>query len=166
MRTLVTVASKHGGTEEIGQQIAATLRAAGHQVDCTVPEAVESVAGYDAVVVGSGLYMGRWMGTARDFVEANAEILRRMPVWLFASGPVTPVVDEGDTKDGDHLAELIGARGNRVFAGRLERNSLGFLERQIVKMIKSPWGDYRPWETIRAWATSIANDLNASPAHA
>jgi menaquinone-dependent protoporphyrinogen oxidase len=161
MKMLVTVASKHGATEGIGRQIASTLVTAGHEVELVKPEEVQSLAGYDAAIVGSAIYMGRWMAEARDFVENHAEILRGMPVWLFASGPVTPVTDEGDTQDGDHLAELIGARGNRVFAGKLEEHELGFFERQIVKMIHSPWGDYRPWDTIREWAEEIAKELNA-----
>jgi hypothetical protein len=31
-------------------------------------------------------------------------------------------------------------------------------------MVKSPWGDYRPWDEIRSWAESIAHELEAVPA--
>lgn len=159
MRALMTVSSKHGATKAIGDAIADTLRSAGIEVDTFAPERVASLAGYDAVIVGSALHMGRWMGPARDLVNEHADELRRLPVWLFASGPVTPLDDEGDAAEGKKLQALIGARDARVFAGQLKKDGLGFVERQIVRMIHSPWGDYRPWDDIRAWAQSIATSI-------
>ena len=163
MKVLVTVASKHGSTQEIGRAIADSLQAAGIQVDMSAPERVASLDDYDAVVVGSALYMGRWMGTARDFVRAQADSLRARPVWLFASGPVTDKDDAADAAEGRKLLELVGARDARVFPGKLDRHGLSFGERTIVRMIKSPWGDYRPWESIREWASSIATSVAMTP---
>ncbi len=164
MKVLVTVSSKHGSTEEIGRAIADSLRAADIEVDAVAPESVASLDGYDAVVVGSALYMGRWMGPARDFVQSHADELRRRAVWLFSSGPVTGAEDPADSAAGKRLLELVGGREHRVFAGKLERAGLGFTERTIVRMIKSPWGDYRPWDSIREWTTTIATAVNAVPA--
>jgi menaquinone-dependent protoporphyrinogen oxidase len=168
VKALVTVSSKHGATKEIGEAIAETLRSAGIYVAVVEPEHVDSLIGYDAVVVGSALYMGRWMAPAREFVQRNAVALGRLPVWLFASGPIIGTLnapsDGPDTAEGRKLQELVGAREAKVFAGELKKESLGFVEKQIVKMVKSPWGDYRPWEEIRAWAESIAKELNAVPA--
>jgi hypothetical protein len=36
---------------------------------------------------------------------------------------------------------------------------LNFFERWIVNKIKSPTGDFRDWEAISVWATSIAETL-------
>jgi menaquinone-dependent protoporphyrinogen oxidase len=168
MKVLVTVASKHGATTGIGEAIAETLRSKGLYVAFIEPQSVDSVDEFDAVVVGSALYMGRWMGEARDFVKENAEALSERPVWLFASGPIIGTLnapnDGADAAEGRKLQELIGARETRVFAGELKKESLGFVEKQIIKMVKSPWGDYRPWDEIRAWAESIAHELEAVPA--
>jgi menaquinone-dependent protoporphyrinogen oxidase len=46
------------------------------------------VADYQAYVIGSAIYAGRWRPEARDLVEQHAELLRTRPVWLFSSGPV------------------------------------------------------------------------------
>jgi len=168
MKALVTVTSKHGATAEIGRVIADKLREAGVYVAEQTPDRVNSLADFDAVIVGSALYMGRWMGEAREFVKDNAEELSKKPVWLFASGPIIGTQnapnDGADAAEGRKLQELIGARESRVFAGELKKESLGFVEKQIVKMVKSPWGDYRPWDEIRAWAESIAHELEAVPA--
>jgi len=165
MKALVTVSSKHGGTEGIGRSIADTLRASGVEVDVVVPERVSTVEGYDAVIVGSALYLGRWMGPARDLVHREAEALRARSVWLFASGPVTGVEeDAADKAEGLRLLELIGGREFRLFAGLLDRSRLGIVERTVVRAIGSPWGDYRPWEEIEHWAVSIVEAMQATEA--
>jgi len=160
MKALVTVASRHGATAEIGETIAETLRANGLEVDVVPPDQVVSLSPYDAVVVGSALYLGRWLRPAREFVTARAEELRRVPVWLFASGPITPTDDEFDIAEGATLRELIGARDNRLFPGQLRKDGLGLVERVSVRMVGSPWGDYRPWDAIREWATGVAFALS------
>jgi len=161
MKTLVTVATRHGATAEIGEAIAEQLRSMGLDVDVIPPDQVRSLAPYGAVVVGSGVYLGRWLAPAREFVTDHAEELRRLPVWLFGSGPITPVEDEADMVDGKQLRELVGARDNRLFAGQLERDGLGIFERVSVRMVGSPWGDYRPWDDIRRWASGIAEALTS-----
>lgn len=169
MNVLVAVSSKHGSTREIAESIADTIRRAGAgaglEVEVLDAAQVDSVARYDAVVVGSALYMGRWMGPARDLVERSAASLRTRPVWLFSSGPLGPdIVDPADAAQGDKLLELVGAREHRVFPGRLDRQEIGFLERRIVSMVKSPYGDHRDWAGIGEWATTIAGALTAVPA--
>ena len=64
MNVLVTVASKHGATAQIGEVIADTLRNAGLPVATRQPEEVTSVDEYDAVVFGSAVYAGRWLAQA------------------------------------------------------------------------------------------------------
>ena len=162
MRALVTVASKHGGTDGIGTRIADTLRDAGIDTDEIPPEDITTLDAYDAVVVGSGIYMGRWLGEARHFVNSHVDELRLLPVWLFASGPITSegiAGDELDQKQGIKFQEMIGAREQRLFAGKVERDELGFAERTIIRMVHSPYGDYRPWGDISAWATEIAEAI-------
>lgn len=161
MRVLVSVASKHGATAEIGDRIADRLCLARHDVACIPPAAHPAVARYDACVIGSAVYMGSWMKPARELVEQNADALRNLNVWLFSSGPVTPVDDEGDVKEGKRLLELVGGRDHQLFAGKLDKSTLSLAERGIVRMIGSPWGDHRPWREIEAWADSIARELAA-----
>jgi menaquinone-dependent protoporphyrinogen oxidase len=166
MKALVTVSSRHGSTTEIGAAIADAFRTAGLDVDLISPGQVASLDGYDAVVVGSGIYMGRWLAPARDFVTGHFDELRGKAVWLFSSGPVTGADDPADSAEGLKLLELVGGREHRLFAGRLEKEGLSFTERTLARMIKSPWGDYRPWDAIREWAASIAETLSAVPAGA
>ena len=65
MRVLVTSATKHGATGEIAQAIADTLRDQGLDPTVLEPEQVDTVDGYDAVVLGSAVYAGHWLKPAR-----------------------------------------------------------------------------------------------------
>jgi len=81
-------ASKHAATSGIVATIAEELAGAGIQTTVTSPESVTSLEGYDGVVLGGGIYAGRWLGSAKDFVDANEVALASLPVWLFSSGPL------------------------------------------------------------------------------
>lgn len=160
MKVLVTAGSKHGATMEIAEAIGRELAGRGLQVDTVAPDRVQELAGYDAAVIGSGVYMGRWVGSARELVERNAAALRERPVWLFSSGPLgEPLKPEGEPADVVALVAATAARGHRTFGGKVDRRTLGFGEKAIVAMVKAPDGDYRPWGDIREWADAIAADL-------
>ena len=77
MRILVTVASRHGATAEIGEKIGSILRDAGHDVVVEPPQAVAALDGFDAVVLGSAVYAGRWIDDARRFAERHHARLPR-----------------------------------------------------------------------------------------
>ena len=127
MKILVAVSSKHGSTREIAGSIAETVRKAGIEVELVDSEQVESVAPFDAVIVGSALHMGRWMGPARDLVTRSADALRTRPVWLFSSGPLgRDIIDPADAAEGMKLLELVRGREHRVFAGKADKHELGF----------------------------------------
>ena len=108
MRVLVTAASKHGATEEIAERIGAVLAAHGVEVEVKKLQDVSGLAGYEAVVLGSGIYLGKWLKEARRFVEVHAAELAQRPTWLFASGSIM-----GDPPVGDDP--------NAMGAGLVER---------------------------------------------
>jgi len=163
MKILVTTASKHGATEEIGRAVGAELSTRGLEVTVSRVEDEGSIDGYDAVVLGSAVYLGKWMKSAKAFARRESDALAGRPVWLFSSGPVSSAVskpeDAGDRRDGDEIAEAVNARGHRLFAGKLDRSDLSVVERAAVRMAKAADGDHRPWDEIRAWADGIAEEL-------
>jgi menaquinone-dependent protoporphyrinogen oxidase len=165
-RVLVVVATKHGSTREIAEAVVRGLAddgtAAGPPLTAVLQEAehAPSPAGFDAVVVGSAVYAGRWRETARDWVGAHAAELRTRPVWLFSSGPIgSPPFPPDEPHDVQPLSQLIGARGHQVFPGRLDKSLLSFGERAMVTAMRAPLGDFRDWDAIRAWAAEVATQL-------
>ena len=160
MRVLVTVASRHGATREMGQEVAATLRAAGHEVDEVEPDEVEHVDPYDAVVMGSAVYVGRLALGLRDLVDRQGGQLRDRPTWLFWSGPVgDPPMPPTVPDDVTDLARASGARGVVCFAGRLDRDGLNISERALVALTRAEPGDFRDLDAVRAWAQEVAREL-------
>ena len=160
MRVLVTAASKHGATWDIAQLLADELTDLGLDAVAARPEDVLSVDPYDAVVVGSAVYVGRWMPAARTFVQQNSAALGRRPVWLFSSGPAgDPPKPEGDPVDVAELMSLSGAREHHVFGGRIDRHLLGIGERLAVTAVRASGGDFRSPADVSAWAAHIARSL-------
>ena len=88
-RVLVAHASKYGSVEEVAADIGAIL--AGLGLDCDVLRAhdVDRLDGYDLVVLGTGLYMGRLHREARRFLRRHHEALAVVPFAVFAMGPLS-----------------------------------------------------------------------------
>lgn len=165
MKILVTTASKHGATAEIGDAIAGKLREHDLEVEVHEPGDVTSLEGYDAVILGSAIYAGRWMDTARRFSERHHHALRQLPVWLFSSGPIgDPPEPAEEPADGHRLLGELEAREHRTFAGRVNSSDLGWVERTITKMVKASDGDFRDFDAIRTWAADVADQLAAATA--
>ena len=161
MKILVTAASKHGATAEIAGVIGAVLEAEHHEVDVVAPAFVEGVRRYDAVVLGSGVYAGHWLKQAKAFVERHEAALRERPVFLFSSGPVGAEPKESDVPAEMREAEsALGATDARVFGGRITGSQLGPFEKLIIRVVKAPLADDRPWDEIAEWAKSIARSLD------
>ncbi|MDA8237511.1 MAG: flavodoxin [Chloroflexi bacterium] len=160
MRVLVSVASRHGASFEIAEEISATLAAAGFQTAVLPPDAVTTLDDYDAVILGSSVYVGHWMDAAVHLVERFSKEIRERPVWLFSSGPIghEPRADDEPVDVADVVAAT-GAREHKVFAGQVDRSRLGLGEKVILTAVRAPEGDFRPWDEIHAWANEIAAAL-------
>ena len=162
MRILVASASKHGSTSEIARTIGASLMFRKIDADVVDVEDVESLDGYGAVVLGSGIYMGHWMEPAKRFVDHHAAELLARPVWLFSSGPLgEPAKPAEGPADAAAMMEATHAREHRVFPGSLWKDELGIAERAMVAAVRAPEGDFRPWAEIDDWAGHIAAALGA-----
>jgi menaquinone-dependent protoporphyrinogen oxidase len=164
MKTLVAVASRHGSTHEIARAIADELRTRGLDVELRDAGEVDSLDGYDAVVLGSAVYMGDWLAEARRLVERHRERLAALPVWLFSSGPLG-AEDPKPHGDPERIAGLLAAvrpRGHRVFVGKLDKGALSLGERLAAKLVRAPEGDFRDWDAIREWADEIAAERSHS----
>lgn len=162
MKVLVSAASRHGSSVEVGATIGAVLIEAGHEVYIVAPEEVETVEGYDAAVIGSGVYVGHWLEPARDLLARHKVALSRIPVWLFSSGPVgEPPKPPDDPADVPALVALVGARGHCTFSGNVDKRRLSFSEKAMVAAVRAPEGDFRDWSAIDTWAHEIAAALQS-----
>ncbi len=163
MRVLVAYATKSGGTAGIAQAIGEELGRMGFQAEVRDVDEARDLQGYDAVILGSAVYIGRWRKEALRFGSRHVAELRQRPVWLFESGPTDTTADEGKAvpaKAAADLAAQIGARQHVVFGGRFGPEQVGkFTRNMIAKSDKSPYGDFRNFDRIRGWARVIGTEL-------
>ncbi len=165
LKVLVTYASKYGATAEIAEKIGEVLRQESLQADVLPVKEVKDLTLYGAVVLGTAAYMFRWRKDATKFLKASEETLAGMPVWIFVSGPA----GEGDPVElleGKVVPEKMKPVVERikpvdltVFHGVINLEKMNVIERQMMKMVKSPTGDFRDWDTITAWAKGIADKV-------
>lgn len=166
LKVLVAYSSKRGSTAEIAEAIAGTLRGEGLAVDCEATANVTSLEPYDAVVLGSAVYVKRWRGEAGHFLRKHRKALARLPFWIFSSGPVgDPTEDQPGWAEPPKIvetAEKLGARGHVVFGGCLPAEPHGPIEKAMVAGTPPEHRDRRDWAEIHAWALSVAGDLHAA----
>lgn len=161
MKVLVSAASRHGATREIAQWIAKELCTSGLECDVVEPAQVSDVSEYDAVVIGSAVYVGQWLTEARDLVDRVSGQLGDKKVWLFSSGLAdAPSKDSSGTPSLKARIELTGAQGHRHFAGKLDVLELSLAERAAIMAARGKYGDAREPESVRAWAHSIGESLS------
>jgi menaquinone-dependent protoporphyrinogen oxidase len=162
MNILVSAASKYGATAEVAQAIGDVLDSRGLEVTVIPPEQVDAIEGYDAVVLGSAVYMGQWMKPGIELVQRAAPAMATRPVWLFSSGPVgDPPKPAEDSVDVSQTLKATQAEDHHVFAGKLVKKQLSFPERAMALVLRAQDGDFRDWDEIKAWATVIADALQA-----
>src|SRR5262245_5107506 len=147
MKVLVTAASKHGATAEIAAVIGSLLETEQFEVDVLPPEEVDRMDDYGAVVLGSGVYAGHWLKSAKEFVERHEAGLKERPLFVFSSGPVgAPPKEADEAAEAREIYASLRPIDHRIFSGRLTPSQLGPFEKLIIKVVKAPMLDDRPWE--------------------
>jgi len=161
VKVLVAHASRMGSTAEIAQHIAAQLSGAGHDVDTSPCAQAPGAEGYDAVLVGSALYIGRWDKSALRYLSAQATQLTGRPTWLFQSGPCGEgweAEDVATPRAVRRLSRQIGLAPPMTFGGRLERaRTTTWLGRWLATGAYA--GDFRDWDQVTAWTTDVEEQL-------
>ncbi|MFD8006922.1 flavodoxin domain-containing protein [Streptomyces mirabilis] len=160
---LVAYGTTNGSTAQIAEAVAEVLRKGGLLPDLLPARSVVDVTPYDAVVLGSGLYAGRWHRDARRFVSRHGRQLAERPLWLFSSGPLDSSASERDippVRGVRRTMVRLGARSHLTFGGCLEEGAKGRIAQSIVRNGKG--GDFRDFGAIENWAARIAAELVAA----
>jgi menaquinone-dependent protoporphyrinogen IX oxidase len=82
MNILIVYTTNAGSTAEVAEMIAEEIGQPGDQVDVRRIEEVNSIAGYDAVIVGAPMILG-WHGKARKFVRQHRQELCKIKTAYF-----------------------------------------------------------------------------------
>jgi menaquinone-dependent protoporphyrinogen oxidase len=164
-QVLVAYASQYGGTAEIAEKIGQVLRQAGLSADVLPARRVNSLTAYQAVVLGSAVYIGQWRKEAVKFLQTHEKTLMERKLWVFSSGPT----GEGDPIElqkgwifptGQRaILERLQPCGITVFHGVVDVKKLNPLYKWMIGKVGAPVGDFRDWDRITSWAEGIAKEL-------
>lgn len=171
MTVLVAYASALGSTREIAEHVASRMAVALGQVECRPVEEVQSVSGYEAVVVGSAIHNQAWLPAAVLFFTHHAPELAKRPVWAFNVGMADalprPFRRRGAALQQARLAGVlpqdVPLRGHKVFSGVYEAAQMPAPLRILFRLTGGRFGDLRDWPAVDAWTDEITAQL-AKPA--
>ena len=167
-RILMTYGTKYGSTAEIATRIGQRMTASGFDTDVLQANLAIDVTKYDAVIVGSPIYGGKWLADPTLLLVVNHERLRSIPIVLFSVGMIDVKhpgklrelhdawVDEAFAREGINLNIIASV----TFDGAYWRRNLPLWMRFVDSIIRfGPQGDYRQWARIETWADETAQAL-------
>ncbi len=167
-KVLVAYATWAGSTAGIAERIAEVLNRNGCAAEAMRARDVRDAAAYEAVVLGSPVHAGRLHPNALKFAGRNATDLKSKPFAAFVVCLAMTATDEKGPAQAAGYLEPVRQKVMPVcegrFAGAYDPQKAGFLARQIMKMIKASPGDFRKWDEIESWATSLVPLLSQRPA--
>jgi menaquinone-dependent protoporphyrinogen oxidase len=169
---LIAYATRYGSTQEVAEAVGARLRERGLGVEVHRARAVRSLEGFDAVVLGTPLYLGALLREMRQFLKRHRAALPQVPVAIFALGPVFG--DQGLEEPRKQLTAALAKRpwlapvAAEVFVGKYDPARLRFPDSLLAALPASPLHgvpahDGRDWPAIRTWADTLPAALHLQP---
>lgn len=170
MKILVAYASAHGSTAEVAAGIGRMLAERMLDVEVLNIKDVRTVAGYDALVLGSAVHKGTWLPEVTSFLRAFSPVLGKTPVYFWLSCiRVLEQYGEQHVKEFYINYDLLGklnVQDVAVFPGKLDLANTDWEERWALaaRYDGATWpvsfdGDFRDWVKIYAWAKQVSEWL-------
>jgi menaquinone-dependent protoporphyrinogen oxidase len=178
-KVLIPFGTTEGQTAKIAEVISDVIHDMGHEAEAvdikSLPRTVPD--GYDAVIIGASIHMGKHDKHVVEFVQRNRDTLGRLPsaffsVSLAAHGEAQEAegyVDQFEDETGWHPDQVA------LFGGALLYTHYGFIKRHIMKKIA---GDkpghlgtdtsrdyvYTEWDAVKRFAEHFAARLASTSA--
>lgn len=178
-RVLITYGTTEGHTATISEVIADVLHDLGHDVQTADITTLEDTVpdGYDALVIGASIHMGKHDKHVVEFVRRNHDTLERLPSAFFS----VSLAAHGDTQEAqgyvEEFAKETGWHPDKIalFGGALLYTHYGFVKRHMMKKIA---GDkpghlgtdtsrdyvYTEWDAVKRFAEHFADQLESASA--
>lgn len=161
---LVTFATRTGTTREAAETIAEVIKESGFNAEICPLRVMHKLEQYQAVVIGAPLYMFRWHNDARSFLSNNRSLLEKIPVAVFALGPVqTPRNEEEWAGAHDQLDKALAdfpwltPVSVGLFGGKYDPSKLGFPMKLFAAQM--PEMDARDIDAVRTWALDLVEKI-------
>ena len=143
-KVLVAYATWAGSTAGVAERIAEVLNRNGLTAEAVRAKEVRDVSPYRAVVLGTAVHAGKLHPDALKFLDRNKVDLGSKPFATFVVCLAMKGTDEKARAQAatylEPVREQVKPLSEGLFAGAYDPQKLGFVARQIMKMIKAPPG--------------------------
>lgn len=174
-KVLVLYGTHYGQTRAIAMKISERLREQGAQtdvLDARYSQQLPAPDGYDAVVLGSRVEIGRHAPQIVDYIREHREVLERIPTAFFSVSMAASSTTAGSDPSGylHGLFEKLDWQPTcaAAFAGGLPYRKYNWLTRFIMKRISKSAGHttdtsknhvFTDWNAVRELADEIVGHL-------
>jgi len=171
MHILLLHRSHEGHTKTIAQHLATVLAGDGHNPEVAALKDAPAFAGYDVVVLGASIHVGKFDQKLVDYVSAHKGKLEHIPTAFFS---VCLRAAQHDAKSQQIVQGYRDALFAQTawkpdvaasFAGAIKYREYNFMVRQLMKRIAKEAGlstdtsqnhVYTDWDAVTAFAKEIA----------
>lgn len=164
-RILLCYATRYGSTEEIASEIGAVLQKSGLETDVIPVAQVTDISPYRVVIIGSPIYMGKWLHEPTQFVRDHRFALSHRQVAAFAVGYSLRDRVEEHLRNADRAIDAIRVYVEPVdvafFAGRIALEDISAADLAILTLGGVKPGDFRDWDAVRSWALKLTTLFGA-----
>ena len=170
---LIVYSTTDGHTLKICERLRDAVRAQGLRVSLVALEDArpEDLLRFDKIVVGASIRYGKHSPRLLEFVEANAAALQARPSAFFSVNIVARKPEKNQPGTNPYVRKFLARthwhpQSVEVFAGRLDYPRLGFIDRQMIRLIM--WLTHGPtdphavveftdWQRVDAFALRVAS---------
>jgi menaquinone-dependent protoporphyrinogen oxidase len=178
-KVLIPYGTTEGQTAKIAEVITHVIHEMGHEAEAVDIKSLSNTVpdGYDAVIIGASIHMGKHDKHVVEFVHKNHDTLERLPSAFFS----VSLAAHGDTQEAegyvDQFENETGWHPDKValFGGALLYTHYGFIKRHMMKKIA---GDkpghlgldtsrdyvYTEWDAVKRFAEHFAGTLASTSA--
>ena len=175
MKALIVYGSNTGSTKQISESIASKLNDSGIEVDLIDLKKEKPIGpeGYDLVVVGSGIKMGKWTTEALSYMKDYEESLSLVPHAMFVSSGFASEPSRQEQSRVDYLDAVLDSYPRLkplsmgLFGGLYDWRRYNFvIKRLVISLLKSMGHteidtskplDFRDWDKINTWAEELTS---------
>ena len=176
-RVLIAYGTAEGHTARIAQFLALAIRGQGFEAQAVEVERAGAGVpeGYDAVIVGASIHMGKHERCVLKYVRQNRDPLQRLPSAFFSVSLAARDNTEEARKEADgYIEEFVQQTGwhpRKIgrFAGALLYTRYGFFTRWIMQKIARDKGSpdtdtsrdyvYTDWDGVKRFADEFLESL-------
>src|SRR5215212_2611459 len=173
MRVLIPYGTTEGLTARISEYVADVIRGHGHEADAVdlKGSGAPKPDGYDGLIVGASIHMGKHEDYVLDFIRENRGALERLPSAFFS---VSMAAHDNPEEAEGYIEEFVSKTGWRPakvgrFGGALLYTHYGFIKRHLMRKIARDKGNpdtdtsrdyvYTEWDGVKHFVEEFLKTL-------